>query len=146
MGTHGWVMWPHTRTHSTRWVWDFPIYIPMGNVLFHTLTLIGFLPAGYVGNGYPLPSLSKPNPCPRPRYILLQVLRIKHSNTHLAHLSALRTSMRPHFSVIPVFKGEIGAPNPYPKPNDTPRRCWPYDFDHLLPLVFVVVLMGEIRT
>ena len=29
----------------------------MGNFLSHTLTLIGFLPTGYVGNGYPLPSL-----------------------------------------------------------------------------------------
>ena len=29
----------------------------MGNFLSHTLTLIGFLPTGYAGNGYPLPSL-----------------------------------------------------------------------------------------
>ena len=29
----------------------------MGIYLAHTLALIGFLPAGYAGNGYPLPSL-----------------------------------------------------------------------------------------
>ena len=29
----------------------------MGKFLSHTLTLIGFLPTGYAGNGYPLPSL-----------------------------------------------------------------------------------------
>ena len=35
----------------------FPIYVPMGIFLTHTLAIIGFLPAGYTGNGYPLPSL-----------------------------------------------------------------------------------------
>jgi hypothetical protein len=35
----------------------FPIYKPMGNILSHTRTLIGFLPGGYAGHGYPLPSL-----------------------------------------------------------------------------------------
>ena len=33
---------------------------PMGNFLSRTLTLIGFLPVGYVGNGYPLPFLVAP--------------------------------------------------------------------------------------
>jgi hypothetical protein len=32
----------------------------MGNILSHTRTLIGFLPGGYVGHGYPLPSLNPP--------------------------------------------------------------------------------------
>jgi hypothetical protein len=31
--------------------------LPMGNFLSHALTLIEFLPTGYAGNGYPLPSL-----------------------------------------------------------------------------------------
>lgn len=60
MGTRVWVILNHTRTHQTRWVSNFPIYVPMGIFLTHTLALIGFLPAGYAGNGYPLPSLSRP--------------------------------------------------------------------------------------
>ena len=35
------------------------MYVPMDILLTHTLALIGFLPAGYVGNGYPLPSLNR---------------------------------------------------------------------------------------
>ena len=33
-----------------------PIYKPMGNFSSQTLTLIGFLSAGFAGSGYPLPS------------------------------------------------------------------------------------------
>src|SRR5664279_4934332 len=35
----------------------FLIYVPIGNSLSHTLTLIGFLPSGYARNGFPLPFL-----------------------------------------------------------------------------------------
>jgi hypothetical protein len=31
----------------------------MGNFLSHTRILIGFLPAGYTGDGYPLPFLER---------------------------------------------------------------------------------------
>ena len=50
-------MQSHARTLSARWAHDFPVYIPMGFFWSQTLALIGFLPAGYAGTGYPLPSL-----------------------------------------------------------------------------------------
>ena len=57
MGTWVWVILNHTRTRYTQWVLNFPICVSMGIFLTHTLALIGFLPTGYAGNGYPLPSL-----------------------------------------------------------------------------------------
>jgi hypothetical protein len=60
MGKWVWVLPSHTRTRSTPWVLNFLIYVPMGIILFHTRTPIGYLPAGYMGHGYPLPSLVLP--------------------------------------------------------------------------------------
>ena len=54
-GARVWVLHSHTHTRLTRWIQFFPIYKPMGIYLSQTLTLIGFLPAGFAGCEYPLP-------------------------------------------------------------------------------------------
>jgi hypothetical protein len=56
MGTQVWVLQSHTCTRPTRWVKYFPNYILMGNFLSHIRIANGYLPAGYTGNEYPLPS------------------------------------------------------------------------------------------